>query len=254
MRFFWKTDAAPLASHEDWRKRIEKKNRRQGTSAPTLAAAWAGPVELMGAMRQLPRFAGLLLEDVRVERESHFDDHGGPRNHDLVAYGRLPNGERVVVCVEAKAGETLGQTVGQYAKAATAKRESGKPTKAPARLQDLLAKYVPHYSLNEERVRLMRYQLLSALAGTQAEAAGIDAEHAILMVHEFRTDQRPDDKTRSNLTELHRFVTTVFDCEHPGPDAMPWCVEVPSPASTGAKFYIAWAVTDLTTSALEDST
>jgi uncharacterized protein DUF6946 len=254
LRFYWKTDAAPLASHEDWRQRLEKKNRRQGTSAPTLAAAWAGPLELMGAMRQLPQFADLLLEDVRVERESHFDDHGGPRNHDLVAYGRLPNGERVVVCVEAKAGETLGQTVEQYAKAANVKRESGKPTKAPERLQDLLAKYVPRYSPNQERVRLMRYQLLSALAGTQAEAAGIDAEHAILMVHEFRTDQRPENKTPSNLAELHRFVTTVFDCEHPGADGMPWCFEVPSPASTGAKLYIAWAVTDLTKSTLEKLT
>jgi hypothetical protein len=254
MRFYWKTDTAPLASHADWRERLEKKNRRPGTSAPTLAAAWAGPLELMGALRQLPQFANLVLEDVKVERESHFDDHGGPRNHDLVAYGRLPKGERVVVCVEAKAGETLGQTVGQYAKAAKAKRENGKPTKAPERLEDLLAKYVPHSRPTEERVGLMRYQLLSALAGTQAEAAGVNAAHAILMVHEFRTDQRPEDKTQSNLAELHRFVTTVFDCEHPGPNGMPWCFEVPAPASTGEKLYIAWAVTDLTKSTLEERT
>jgi hypothetical protein len=96
----------------------------------------------------------------------------------------------------------------------------------------------------------MRYQLLSALGGTEAEATDSGATHAVLMVHEFRTDQRPEDKTASNMVELHRFVTTVFDCEPPGADWMPWCIEVPTPASMSAKLYIAWGVTDLTTATL----
>jgi hypothetical protein len=250
MRFSWKVETAELVSHADWRARLEKKNRQPGTSAPTLAAAWAGPLELMGALRKLPQFADVVLDQVTVERESRFDRYGGPRNHDLVARGRLPNDERIVVCVEAKAGEALGQTVQQYSRAGKAKREKGESTKAPERLQELLQRYAPHYESTEERVRLMRYQLLSALAGTEAEATESGAKHAVLMVHEFRTDQRPEDKTASNMAELHRFVTTVFDCEHPSADWMPWCIEVPRPASMSAKLYIAWAVTDLTTATL----
>ncbi|MBA3427246.1 MAG: hypothetical protein H0U07_01565 [Actinobacteria bacterium] len=140
MRSFWKTTDVPLNSVAEWRQRIERKNRQQGTSAPTLAAAWAGPVEVMGALRQLPHLADVLLEQIIVEHESHFDAYGGPRNHDLVAHGRLPDGDHVVVCVEAKAGEDLGQTVEQYGRAARLKRDRGKPTKAPERLRALLSK------------------------------------------------------------------------------------------------------------------
>ena len=113
MRAAWKTTDTPLTSHAQWREHISKKNRRPGTSAPTLAAAWSGPVELIGALRTLPIFDDFVIESVIVERESRFDAHRGPRNHDLVAYGRLPDGARVVVCVEAKAGEDLGQTIEQ---------------------------------------------------------------------------------------------------------------------------------------------
>ena len=65
MRTFWKTTDVPLVSHADWRERIEKKNRRQGTSAPTLAAAWAGPVEVIGALGRLPQLADFEEEPPR---------------------------------------------------------------------------------------------------------------------------------------------------------------------------------------------
>jgi hypothetical protein len=48
MRSFWKSTSARIDSHAQWRERIERKNRRQGTSAPTLAAAWSGPLEVLG--------------------------------------------------------------------------------------------------------------------------------------------------------------------------------------------------------------
>jgi len=251
MRTFWKTTDVPLVSHAEWRERIEKKNRQQGTSAPTLAAAWAGPVEVIGALGRLPQLAGFVLEQIVVERESHFDAYGGPRNHDLVARGRLADGDRVVVCIEAKAGEEFGQTVEQYGRAAQGKRDRDERTKAPERLRELLSKYVPHHDPTDERVRLMRYQLLSALAGTEVEAAVAEAAHAVLMVHELRTDQRPEDKTATHLADLGRFVTTVFDCELPSMDAMPWCFELPAPASMTARLYLAWAVTDLRATTLQ---
>ena len=100
----------PLCSHAEWRGKLGK-NSKQGTSAPTLAAAWGGPVELMGALRRPPEFEGLRLTQLMVEAESSVDEFSGPRNHDLVARGELPSGECVVICVEAKAGESFGATV-----------------------------------------------------------------------------------------------------------------------------------------------
>jgi hypothetical protein len=250
MRTEWKDQAKPLLSHADWCDQVAKKNRKQGTSAPTLAAVWSGPVELHGALSREPHLRDLCLTKVVVERESHFDAHGGPRNHDLVAHGHLPDNETVIVCVEAKAGEHLDRTVERYDKDAWNKRANGQATNAPERLAALLNRYVP-YDQAEERVRLMRYQFLSALAGTEAEAESNDADHAVLMLHDFMTDERPDDKTAEHAADWHRFCTTVFDCETPPADDVPWCFEVPAPETMQARLYLAWAVTDLRTATLE---
>jgi hypothetical protein len=177
--------------------------------------------------------------------------HGGPRNYDAVVHGHLPGGDRVVVCVEAKAGEALGQTVEQYAKAAQHTLENKRPTNAPKRLEKLLERYARDYDAADDRVRLMRYQLLSALAGTETEAAAAGANHAILMIHEFLTDNRREDKTAAHMADFSRFTTVVFDCGHPGADALPWCFEVSAPSSMDARLYLAWALTDLRTTTLE---
>lgn len=250
MRAYWKESSRLLVRHADWRSLIAKKNRRPGTSAPTLAAAWSGLVELYGALRSQPHLCDVRLDNLAVERESHFDSFGGPRNHDLVAYGDLPNGEKVIVCVEAKAGEDLDRTVERYSKQAQAKRTRGETTNAPERLAALLNRYVP-YDPTEDRVRLMRYQFLSALAGTETEAAAVGADHAVLMVHDFITDQRCEDKTAEHAADWHRFCTTVFDRAPPEPRYLPWCFEVRAPMTMTARLYLAWAVTDLRTSTLE---
>jgi hypothetical protein len=165
---------------------------------------------------------------VDVERESHFDSFGEPRHHDLVAHGDLANGETVIVCVEARAGEDLDRTIERYRKQAQNKRAKGETTHAPERLATLLKRYVP-YDPAEERVRLIRYQFLWALAGTEAEAVAAGADHAVLMLHDFITDQRCADKTAEHAVDWHRFRTTVFDREPPGAQHVPWCVEVPAP-------------------------
>lgn len=250
MRAWWKDSSRRLVSHADWRKLVAKKDRRQGTSAPTLAAAWAGPVELHGALRDQPHLCDIRLTQVVVERESHFDSFGGPRHHDLVAHGALANGETVIVCVEAKAGEDLDRTVETYTRNAQNKRAKGDKTNAPERIAALLKRYVPT-DPGDDRVRLMRYQFLSALAGTEAEAASAGADHAVLMLHDFITDQRCADKTAEHAADWRRFCTTVFDRDPPGPEHLPWCFEVPAPQTMTARLYLAWAVTDLRTSTLE---
>src|SRR5437660_929425 len=117
---------SPCVHTQEWRGRLGK-NSKQGTSSPTLAAVWGGPVELMGALRHQPEFEGLRLTQLVVEAQSSVDEFSGPRNHDLVTRGELPSGECVVICVEAKAGESFGATVErQTSAAARAKSEPGR--------------------------------------------------------------------------------------------------------------------------------
>jgi hypothetical protein len=256
MRTFWRGDL-PLHSHAQWRQRLGK-NSKQGTSAPTLASVWAGPVELMGALRHQSELQELHLTHIAVEAQSAVDDFSGPRNHDLVAHGELPTGERVVVCVEAKAGESFGATIRQQAATAarvkTKAEAEGKRSNAPDRLDGLLERFVT-YPRTEQRVQTMRYQLLTALAGTLSEAEKHQARHAVLMIHEFLTDERPHDElVLEHDRDLHNFVTTVFDCEPPSIQHAPWCIDVSGmPWAAECKLYLARAVTDLRTVTLESA-
>ena len=254
MRAFWRGDK-PLRSHAEWRGRLGK-NSKQGTSAPTLAAVWGGPVELMGALRHQPEFEGLRLTQLAVEAQSSVDEFSGPRNHDLVARGELPSGERVVICVEAKAGESFGATVKRQtsaaARAKSVAEKDGKTSNAPERLQGLLERFV-NYPASEPRVQTMRYQLLTALAGTLSEAEEQGAQHAVLMVHDFLTNERPNAEiVREHDRDLHNFVTTVFGLEPPSAQQAPWCIDVSRmPWSGDRKLYVARAISDLRTSTLE---
>lgn len=254
MRALWRRDK-PLHSHADWRDRLGK-NSRQGTSAPTLAAAWAGPVEVLGALRHQPALADLRLTDLVVEGQSAVDAFSGPRNHDAVLVGDLPNGQRVCICIEAKVKEDFGPTVKQQTKAAataaaTAKLEN-KTSNATARLNGLLERFV-RYPHGEKRVQELRYQLLTALAGTLSEAQQLGASHAVLFIHEFLTDQGGDEELLAkHELDLHRFMTTVLDCEPLSMEGGPWSLEVSEePWAEGIHLYIARAVTDLRKTTLE---
>jgi hypothetical protein len=254
MRAFWRGDQ-PLHSYAQWRAKLGK-NSKQGTSAPTLAAVWAGPVELMGVLRDQPALEGLRLTHITVEAQSPVDKFSGPRNHDLVARGELPNGERVVVCVEAKAGESFGATVEQQTAAAdraeARAEKDGRTSNAPDRLKGLLERFVG-YPPTDRRVQDMRYQLLTALAGTLSEAEEQGAQHAVLMVHEFLTDERPAEEVLlEHDRDLQNLVTTVFDLEPTSAGQVPWCIDVSGMQWDGDRnLYLARAITDLRTATLE---
>jgi len=243
MRFLWRSEQTSLSSYAAWLEEIDTKNREPGTSAPTLAAAWAGPLDLLGALATNPELAHLTPFSVTVEEKASFDAYrGNVRIHDLVLRAATAGGEPVVVCVEAKAGEPLGATVAEQTAAAAKAGRTNPRSNASARLNDLVARFCPHPP-NDDRVEALRYQLLTAWAGTLADAVG--SAHAIFAVHEFRTDRRPDDKTAINGAELQRFGEVVLDCEVPPPGTVPWCVRVPNVPDVSAALYVAHLVTDL---------
>jgi hypothetical protein len=95
MRFFWRSEDAPLTTHSAWVKRLERKNRVSGTSAPTLATAWSGPLDLFAALETHPELVDLVIHDGIVEMKPTFDDRGGnARNHDLLCMRLRPVASR----------------------------------------------------------------------------------------------------------------------------------------------------------------
>jgi hypothetical protein len=252
MRIFWRSEAMPLRSYLAWLGHVDAKNREAGTSAPTLATSWSGPVDLLGALATHPSLGDLSVLSAAVEAKSTFDAYGGNvRNHDLLLRAVTADGERVVVCVEAKAGEPLGATVAEQARSAEKARAANPNSNASARLADLQRRLCRH-SLDDPEVAKLRYQLLTAWAGTLAEAS--EAAHAVLVLHEFRTDQRPEDKSVANDAELARFADVVLGCQLPDHDAIPWCVDVPRVANLDAQLYVAHVVTDLRSATIGNTT
>ena len=214
--------------------------RKPGTSAPTLALVWSGPLDVLGALGARPEFAGLSVQSVTVEARATFDTHGGNvRNHDLVLRATTPAGESVIVCAEAKAGEELGATVLKQRVQASDALAKNPRSKALQRLDDLLQRF---HLPDDAQTDALQYQLLTAWAGMLADAEGHD--HAVFALHEFRTDQRPDEKTTHNREALDHFAGAVLGCKLPERTA-PWCLRVPDFDGVAAKLYVAHVMTDL---------
>lgn len=186
----WGRLAGPKASHQ-W---------VEGRSAYELARAWAGtgspvmPVEVRALLDSRPETAGLTVETVFPEHPIAFDARPGePRNADLAFLAE--NGrQRVAVTIEAKADEPFGTTVGDTLHAAVARWMENERSGGVARVFDLIQSILPRPPHVAVHAGTLRYQLLTAVAGTLAFAAASHADAAVLLVHEFTTD-----KTRSEL-------------------------------------------------------
>jgi hypothetical protein len=126
--------------------------------------------------------------------------------------------------------------------------EAHKESHARERLEELVSRFC-RYPTGDERVEKLRYQLLTGWGGTLADAEGFD--HAVFAVHEFRTDERPEDRSEHNRGELDRFADVVLRCELPDRKP-PWCIRVPDVEGVDAKLYVAHVVTDLRRARLQN--
>ena len=250
MKTRWRGRGPQLHSHRDWVAKLESKNRQPGTSAPTIAVVWAGIVELYGSLNRESGLHGFVMDEIIVEQQATVDRYpGGRRNHDLVVRGCLPQGQRVVVCVEAKAGEDLGATVKDQRKVARKAVEKaqakGKTSNAEKRLHALLERFVPE-GTEPRIVEGLRYQLLTALAGTLSEARKQNCEIAVLMVHDFRTNERPTDMRTKHDEELRAFREVVFGAHVSDGASHPRCWHLgPFCDTPDVDLYLVWAFTDL---------
>ena len=208
-------DGVPIVCVDDWKRMAPPKAEYQwveGRSAYELAHAWCGrgapavPPELTALFESRAETRGLLIDEVLPEHRVSFDAHGGePRNADLAMVGHTSE-SKVAVTIEAKADEPFGATVGQTVADALERAIENPRSRGVRRLEDLVRALLPPRSKGRPHVCDLRYQLLTAVAGTLAYAATENATLAVLIVHEFLTDKTSDTRHGDNAADYERFL------------------------------------------------
>ncbi|MCB0857331.1 MAG: hypothetical protein KDB57_04320 [Solirubrobacterales bacterium] len=208
----------PITNLEDWRKfgpPAHEVHWKAGRSAMELARFWVGTdsanTESEGIIKELlgSEFPDLQLTRGFPEAKSQFDRFGGNvRNHDLLIEG-INEGERVVIAVEGKADESFGASLEDQLVAANSAVAKNPRSNARNRLEYLTGLFLDRSAeqeANDPETSGIGYQLLTALAGTLAEAS--DDQVAVFLVHEFETwatdrrNQEENERVYRSFVEL----------------------------------------------------
>lgn len=138
------------------------------------------------------------------EHVSKFDAYGGNgRNHDLLVLAHTATKENTVISIESKADEPFGDTVANTIAAAEKAKNKNKNSKATERVKELQVALFGE--LNDNQLNL-RYQLLTAVAGTIAEAREQGATTAYFVVQTFVSDEVDTQKHAQNQGDLDNFL------------------------------------------------
>jgi hypothetical protein len=139
-----------------------------------------------------------------AERPTHFDSNGGPRKHDLLLQLRRDD-EVLVAGIEAKVKESLGPRVIERIEASDAVKEG---SMVRARVEGLLAGLFGR-TLDDVHLGTLRYQLLTAAAGTLVEARQRGSRTALLVVHDLATADRDVDAITPTQKDVTDFITSL---------------------------------------------
>jgi hypothetical protein len=207
-----------ITSLEDWGSRAGPKSPNQWVddrSAKEIARAWLEgegerlPPEVSSAIATHRAFDSIHSWHAEPEVKLPFDKFvGETRNSDLVVHATDSKGP-FLIAVEAKADERFGETVANTLAAAVAGYQKNSRSNGVTRINQLVKAILGARSGNESAVRGIRYQLLTASAGTLCEAERFGYSRAILLVHEFVTIKTSDSKHRHNAKDLNAFVKCV---------------------------------------------
>jgi hypothetical protein len=188
----------------------------EGRSAYECARAWCAaaegpsvPAELTALLGSHPDIAGVVVQTVMPEHRVRFDKlRGEPRNADVAVLGDHPAGS-IAISIEAKADEPFDRLVDDVLLDVARKIGEDHRTNRITRIQQLAASLLPPTVPGSCRLGLLRYQLLTALAGALAFAIDAKAGRAVLVVHELVTDRTNDAKQAANAGDLHAFITRL---------------------------------------------
>lgn len=188
---------------------------QDGRSAKESARAWLEaapdsiPCEIGEALNTNSDFGAIRPGwSAKPEAPVPFDKLGEPAHIDVLLLAEDNRGP-FVVAVEAKADEPFGSTIEETQRAAAKRRAKNPRSKGVTRLEQLALAVlgVPGDRLPE--VGELRYQLLTASAAALAEAQRRSAHRAVVIIHEFVTDQTRDLKHHRNAADLDAFVSKL---------------------------------------------
>ena len=175
-------DGQPIADWRSWTRPKAAYHWRAGRSAMELARAWftspvpVCPPEVESILESHPATAGVAWTEGWPEYVTPLPERGEGRNHDLLLVG-CRDGCGVVVSVEAKVDEPFGERIGDYWLRA---RESNRRTRVPERIEALVSMVFGSGTRPDAKPwSLLRYQLLTAVAGTAIEAAHRKSDTAV---------------------------------------------------------------------------
>lgn len=197
----WFTFAPPKDPAKQW---------VDGRSAKEAAKAWLEcqgslPREIAALLATTGSFESLAVDRIEPEALIAFDNHGGPRNADVAVWARDAHG-LLAITVEAKADETFDQLVSKVF-AASLERLIGNPRSGGvARLSNLARALFRPTRENLPPVTSLRYQLLTATAGTLALAESVGASRAVFVVQEFHTSVTSRRKLELNDADFRAFI------------------------------------------------
>lgn len=241
----------PIRSLEDWKRvggTAGPGRWRPGRCAYELAAHWTsgeGETAIAGPLETAQDLTGFAPHSAVVAGRTRFDAFGGPRDFDLLVRGDAPAGT-VVVAIEAKVGDGYGESVSEHRAANLEDRGSGKDLESPERLENLLTSIFGASLDDRPELGDLRFQLVSAAAGTLVECHNTAA--GVLMLQDFG-------EPGNDADDLRAFLKLGFDAELPDGDS--WCVgpfRVPGSDLIPADrdFYVAKTTTELAPAAEYD--
>lgn len=213
-------DGKPILTVQDWRDHAPPKSPHhwvEGRSAYELALAWCGlrepamPEALRLLLESREETHGFAAEIAFPEHRIPFDSFGGePRNADLALTGSAAM-RRVAITIEAKADEPFGDTVSATLTAAIERRIENPRSNGVRRVESLAQALFRPKEKGQPRVGDLRYQLLTAVAGTLAFADAQGASTAVLVVHEFVTDATNATSHLQNGGDYNEFLVRLSE-------------------------------------------
>ena len=195
-----------ISTLEEWERHFNSsKHWKKDRSAYSLADFI---LNRNGAAHLESRVSSVLSEEVIFERATpeylaKFDTYRSPSHLDLGIFGKVGPGNSLFLGIEAKVDETFGPTVGERYRDALKTQQSNPRTKAPERVERLLAGYFSEFDPPQDsRFANIRYQLLTAAAGTVA----VPQDVVVLYVLVFKTNSYDPQKGEGNYRDFKRFV------------------------------------------------
>ena len=202
----------PITDWRAWTRPKRDYHWRAGRSAMELARAWfvspvpVCPTEIASLLDSHPGTAGVTLTKGIPEHVTSLPERGEGRNHDLLLLGHVGPGS-IVISIEAKVDEPFGETIGAYWRRTT---RTARSTRAPQRIEALLTMVFGTAARPDTAPwDGLRYQLLTAVAGTAIEASSRQAAVAAVLIHEFHTEKLNREKADVNARDFQGFVSAL---------------------------------------------